>query len=48
MTNLEIATHLFNDIHLRAERRYDMTQITYHTLEIDDSSFSNKVKNNVK
>lgn len=45
MTNLEIATHLFNNLHLRIIQWYDGIKITYDDLEIDDSSFSNKVKN---
>jgi hypothetical protein len=45
MTNLEIALILFNDLHIRAIQWYDMTKITYNEFEIDDNSFSNKVKN---
>ena len=45
MTNLEIALTLFNDLHIRAIQWYDMTKITYNEFEIDDNSFSNKVKN---
>lgn len=44
MTNLEIATVLFDDLYIRAIPWYDMRKITYEDIEIDEDSLKNKIK----